>query len=504
MILLDGAKLAERIRSKIKDSVSKMEKKPVLAIVTVGEDPASRIYVENKIKAAREVEIVAEEIVFPEEISENQLIEEIDILNADDRITAILVQLPLPDHIDRYNALSAIDPGKDADCLTPANFGEFMQSGEQNMLIGPATPLGIIELMSEYDIEISGKNAVIVGYSDIVGKPLSEMFLERGGTVTICHDKTHNLSDFTERADILVSATGVKGLITADMVKSKSVVIDVGISRNGTKIAGDVNFDSVSSKAAFITPVPGGVGPMTVAILLRNVINLASLSAEPERTTDIFVRSSEERDVARRELEKLLSEISLQTESIREIELRLARHRQMLETADRIYSHAMSILKKMFNEIEGLHISGWFDRKKMFLEDINQYIMKVDRIISHQLGRLTNIHIDANGTAKKISGAKLETKVTPNDIENYDSKKGELENILLQNESKMRDFREQEGNIEQRFLETQQRLSVINKKTADWQEWIRIAAAKADDEIESEVYQGVKRYFALEGEKLNL
>jgi methylenetetrahydrofolate dehydrogenase (NADP+) / methenyltetrahydrofolate cyclohydrolase len=504
MILLDGVKLAEKIKSKIKDSVLKMEKTPSLAVITVGNDPASQIYVENKIKAAQEVGIIAEEIVFPEDLSENQLIEEINVLNADQRITAILVQLPLPGHIDRYNVLSAIDPSKDADCLTPANFGEFMQSGEKNMLIGPATPSGIIELMNEYKIEISGKYVVIIGYSDIVGKPLSEMLLEKGGTVTICHDKTHNLSDFTRLADVVVSATGVKELIRGDMIKQGSIIIDVGIFRDGAKIFGDVDFKSASSKAAYITPVPGGVGPMTVVMLLQNVINLASLSIKTQETDNLTFQADEEQDMASKKLKKLFSEIKMQENSMEEINLRLLSHRQMLETADKIFSHVMGIIKKMLDEIEELQITGWFDRKKTFIVSIIEPIMKVDRIVSHQLNRLTNIHLSANGAAKKISKTEVKVKINPTDIQNYDSRKSELENILLQNESKIRVLRGQEENIEQRFFETQQRLNIINKKTAEWQAWIRIAAAKADDEDESEVYQSVKRYFTLEGEKLNL
>ena len=281
MKLLDGKKLAEKILTQIKKQVSRMKKKPVLAMVLVGDDPASKIYVRNKKLACEKVGIVSREIFLPENISEDKLKGEIEKLNRNKQITGIIVQLPLPKKIDRYRILESIDPEKDADCLNHHNFGRFLQVGEKKSVVIPATAIGIIKLFEEYKISLSGKYAVVVGYSDIVGKPLAEMLLGRGATVTVCHDKTKDLARYTSNADILVVATGVKGLIKGNMAKKGAVIVDAGIHRDkNKKIYGDVDFQAVSKYASYITPVPGGVGPMTVAMLLWNTARLSKYSRD--------------------------------------------------------------------------------------------------------------------------------------------------------------------------------------------------------------------------------
>jgi methylenetetrahydrofolate dehydrogenase (NADP+) / methenyltetrahydrofolate cyclohydrolase len=275
--LLDGKKLANKITIQLKSKVAKMKQKPVLAMVLVGSDPASKIYVRNKKIACEKIGIVSKEILLPENISEEKLVSEIKKLNRNKKITGIIVQLPLPKKIDRYKILESIDLKKDADCLNHHNFGRFLQVGEKKSIVIPATAIGIIKILEEYKIPLSGKYAVVVGYSDIVGKPLTEMLLGRGATVTVCHNKTQNLASYTSRADILVVATGVKGLIQKNMAKKGAVIVDAGIHRDeNKKIYGDVDFQSVSKYASFITPVPGGVGPMTVAMLLWNTVRLAN------------------------------------------------------------------------------------------------------------------------------------------------------------------------------------------------------------------------------------
>lgn len=275
MKLLDGKKLAEKIQQNIKKQVSKMKKKPVLAMILVGKDEASKIYVRNKKKACEEVGIVSREIFLPSGISQKKLVAQIEKLNLDKRVTGIILQFPVPKHLDKYQIIESIDPKKDADCLHHRNFGKFLQVGERKSVVIPATALGIIKLLEGYRIALSGKYAVVVGYSDIVGKPIVEMLLERGVTATVCHDKTKNLAKYTKKADILVIATGVENLIKGNMIKNGVVVVDSGIHRHGKKLFGDVEFSSASKKASFITPVPGGVGPMTVAMLLWNTVRLA-------------------------------------------------------------------------------------------------------------------------------------------------------------------------------------------------------------------------------------
>lgn len=275
MVLLDGKKLAKKIIHDLKRQVSQMKKKPVLAMIMVGEDPASSIYVRRKKFFCEEAGIISRILKLPANTSEKKLLALIARLNRDKNVTAIMIQLPLPQHINRTKAIEAIDPRKDADCLHPANYGKFAQIDEKYSIVAPATPFGIVKLLEKYRIKIKGQHAVVVGRSNIVGKPAAQLLLNRGATITVCHRHTKNLAAFTRQADILVVAVGKRNLIRADMVKSGAVVIDVGINRVGKKIFGDVDFSAVSKKASRITPVPGGVGPTTIAILLWNTVQLA-------------------------------------------------------------------------------------------------------------------------------------------------------------------------------------------------------------------------------------
>lgn len=276
MQILNGQKIANKIINQIKRQVSAMKRKPVLAMVLVGDDAASKIYVSRKKVFCEKAGIRSQIFALPTKTSEKEILNIIGNLNRNKSITAIMVQLPLPKHIDRNKIIEAIDPAKDADCLHPLNFGRFAQGGEQYSIVAPATPMGIIKLLDEYKIKIEGKNAVIIGRSNIVGKPIAQMLSNRNATITVCHSRTKNLKSYTQKADILIVAVGKKDLIKADMVQKGVVVIDVGVNRGeNKKIHGDVDFKSVSKKASFITPVPGGVGPTTIAMLLWNTLKLA-------------------------------------------------------------------------------------------------------------------------------------------------------------------------------------------------------------------------------------
>jgi len=277
MHLLDGKKLAEKILKDLKKQVSRMKKKPVLAMILVGEDPASLIYVRRKGVFCQKAGIISKTLKLPASTSENKILSVIGKLNRDKAVSAIMVQLPLPNHIDKTKVIETIDPRKDADCLHPENFGKFAQVDERYSVVAPATPFGIVKLLEEYKIKIEGRHAVVVGRSNIVGKPAGQLLLNRGATVTVCHRHTKNLAAFTRQADILVVAVGKKNLIKADTVKKGAVVIDVGVNRIGKKIFGDVDFPAVSKKVSYITPVPGGVGPTTIAILLWNTVRLAKI-----------------------------------------------------------------------------------------------------------------------------------------------------------------------------------------------------------------------------------
>ncbi|MCH5190542.1 MAG: bifunctional methylenetetrahydrofolate dehydrogenase/methenyltetrahydrofolate cyclohydrolase FolD [Oscillospiraceae bacterium] len=271
--LIDGKKVSEHVREEIKEQVTELlknGKETGLAVIIVGNDPASRVYVNNKKKGCEQVGIKSYEYALPEETTTEQLLSLIETLNSDSKVDGILCQLPLPSHIDENTAINAISPDKDVDAFHPINTGHIM-IGDHSFL--PCTPAGIMEMLKYYDISADGKECVVIGRSNIVGKPMAMLLLGANGTVTVCHSRTKNLSEVTRRADILVSAVGRANFVTADMVKDGAVVIDVGMNRNGSgKLCGDVDFENVKEKCSYITPVPGGVGPMTITMLLKNTL----------------------------------------------------------------------------------------------------------------------------------------------------------------------------------------------------------------------------------------
>lgn len=277
--IISGKTVSEAKRTEIKERVSKLSKKGVkvgLAVVVVGNNTASRVYVNNKKKACEEVGIDSYEYALPENTDSAELLELIEKLNADENINGILCQLPLPSHLDEKNVINSILPEKDVDAFHPVNVGHIM-IGDYTFL--PCTPAGIMEMLKFYGISVSGKKCVIIGRSNIVGKPMAMLLLKENGTVEVCHSKSENLKSETLSADILVAAVGKANFVTADMVKDGAVVIDVGINRNADgKLCGDVCFDEVEKKASFITPVPGGVGPMTVTMLLENTVKAAEIT----------------------------------------------------------------------------------------------------------------------------------------------------------------------------------------------------------------------------------
>ena len=273
MVLIDGKKVSRQIRNRLAEEVQELKKKtgktPGLATVLVGDDPASAVYVRNKNKICGELGFQSFEQKLSPDTSEEQLLQLVGELNSNKDIHGILVQLPLPDQIDSEKILQAIDPKKDVDGFHPVNVGKLVVG---NALLTPCTPTGIIELLDHYDIEISGKHAVIIGRSNIVGKPVSMLLLQRNATITICHSRTQDLEEVTRSADIIVAAVGRANFVTEEMVSEGTVVIDVGINRVDGKLTGDVDFEPVSKKASHITPVPGGVGPMTIALLMENTL----------------------------------------------------------------------------------------------------------------------------------------------------------------------------------------------------------------------------------------
>ena len=275
MKIIDGKAISSQIRAEIAAEVSSMPVKPGLAVIIVGDDPASKVYVRNKHKACGEAGIYSEVHELPGNASREELLDLIDRLNADDKIDGILCQLPLPEHLSEDEVIARIDPKKDVDAFSAVNVGHIML-GDPVFL--PCTPAGVMELLARSGIEVRGKNCVVVGRSNIVGKPMAMLLLKADGTVTVCHSKTKDLASVASRADILVVAVGKAKFIKADMVKEGAVVIDVGMDRdeNG-KLCGDVDFDAVSEKAGYITPVPGGVGPMTITMLLKNTVTAAKL-----------------------------------------------------------------------------------------------------------------------------------------------------------------------------------------------------------------------------------
>lgn len=268
-LILDGKACAEGIKADLRRQYKHKTKKPKLAVILVGDDPASKVYVRNKIKDCQDCGFEYEDYILDSDVSEFEILKLIEKLNKDDSVNGILVQLPLPDDIDKYDILEAIDPDKDVDCFTPEKIGKLVVHESHN---APCTPYGIRYLLNYYCIPVRGKHCVIVGRSDIVGKPMASMMLNNDATVTVCHSYTQNLPSFTKQADILIVAVGKAGFITADMVKPGAVVIDVGMNRNKDgKLCGDVCFDEVKDVASAITPVPGGVGPMTRAALMLNL-----------------------------------------------------------------------------------------------------------------------------------------------------------------------------------------------------------------------------------------
>lgn len=273
-MIIDGKKCSEEILNKLSEEVvgfkEKLNKVPGLAVIILGDNPASKIYVRSKIRACEKVGVYSREIVLPENISEDDLIKEIEKLNNDRDINGILVQLPLPKHIDEKKICDAISIRKDVDGFKPESLGKIML-GEDDGFIS-CTPQGIIYLIDELNIDLNGKNAVVVGRSNIVGKPVASLLINKGATTTVCNSKTKDLEGILKRADLIVIAIGKARFLTKEMVKEGAVVIDVGINREEGKICGDVDFDSVSQIASHITPVPGGVGPMTIAMLLKNTV----------------------------------------------------------------------------------------------------------------------------------------------------------------------------------------------------------------------------------------
>ena len=279
--ILSGKEVSARIKEDLKAEVQDLKNKGVnvgLAVVIVGDDPASRVYVNNKKKACEDLGIYSEEYALPKETTEEELLSLIDELNEKKEISGILVQLPLPKHLDEELVINRINPKKDVDAFHPVNVGKIMQG---NYDFVPCTPAGVMELIAESGIDICGKECVVVGRSNIVGKPMSMLLLHKHGTVTICHSRTKDLAEKTKRADILVAAVGIPEFIKGDMVKEGAVVIDVGINRVADKkLVGDVEFESCEKVAGAITPVPGGVGPMTIAMLMKNTVKAAILNKE--------------------------------------------------------------------------------------------------------------------------------------------------------------------------------------------------------------------------------
>lgn len=278
--ILDGKKVAELKSQRLKDFVKNLidqKKQPHFCVINIGDNAASKVYIRAKTRMAEKIGILQENIQLPKTVSEDEVVALIKKLNADPEINGVMVQLPAPDHINVKRLMDTIDPEKDVDCLTPTNIGRLW---EGDHFVEPATAAGIISLLEEYDIDLTGKKAVIIGRSNIVGKPLAALLLEKNASVSILHSKTDNLSDYTRQADLLVAAVGQPELVKADMVKPGAIVIDVGINRIDNHLVGDVAFDEVKEVASLITPVPGGVGPLTVESLMEQVVKLAKRQDE--------------------------------------------------------------------------------------------------------------------------------------------------------------------------------------------------------------------------------
>lgn len=273
--IIDGKLVSAAVKERVANEVKALNNQGIsvcLAVILVGSDPASQIYVANKKKACEQLGIISKEFLLPETATQDELLSLIDKLNCDESVNGILCQLPLPKTLDEKAVIAAIDPNKDVDAFHPINVGKIM-IGDYDFL--PCTPAGVMEMLSYYDIDVCGKECVVIGRSNIVGKPMSMLLLHKNGTVTTAHSRTQNLADVTRRADILVAAVGIAKFVKSDMVKDGAVVIDVGMNRADGKLCGDVDFEAVSQKASFITPVPGGVGPMTIATLMQNTLTAA-------------------------------------------------------------------------------------------------------------------------------------------------------------------------------------------------------------------------------------
>lgn len=274
--IIDGKAVSQSVKDRVKTEVEALRANGVevgLAVIIVGDNPASRVYVNNKKKACEACSINSYEYALPESTSEEELLALVTKLNNDDKVNGILVQLPLPKQIDEHAVIAAISPDKDVDAFHAVNVGKIM-IGDYSFL--PCTPAGVMELIHSTGVEVSGKDCVVIGRSNIVGKPMAMLLLHESGTVTICHSRTKNLAEICKRADILVAAVGKADFVTADMVKEGAVVIDVGMNRNSEgKLCGDVKYDEVEKIAGYITPVPGGVGPMTIAMLMQNTLTAA-------------------------------------------------------------------------------------------------------------------------------------------------------------------------------------------------------------------------------------
>lgn len=273
--IIDGKLVSAAVKDRVANEVKELNAKGVnvcLAVILVGSDPASQIYVANKKKACEQLGIISKEYLLPETTTQEELLALVQELNQDATVNGILCQLPLPKGLDEKLVIEAIDPNKDVDAFHPINVGRIM-IGDYDFL--PCTPAGVMEMLAYYNIDVCCKECVVIGRSNIVGKPMGMLLLHKNGTVTIAHSRTQNLAEVTRRADILVAAVGKANFVTADMVKDGAVVIDVGMNRNEGKLCGDVDFDAVKEKASYITPVPGGVGPMTIATLMQNTLTAA-------------------------------------------------------------------------------------------------------------------------------------------------------------------------------------------------------------------------------------
>src|SRR5579884_1366294 len=272
--VIDGRAIAQSVRDAVREDVARMEETPGLATILVGDDPASHVYVRNKIRACEEVGIASFHHPLPADAPREDVVELIERLNADPAVNGILLQRPVPDHLDGVELTTLIDPDKDVDGLTPVSAGRLAQGLPG---LRPCTPLGCLELLDRHGVELSGAEAVVLGRSDLVGKPVAALLLGRNATVTICHSRTRDLAEVCRRADVLIAAVGRPRFVAGDWVKPGAAVIDVGINRTDDGLAGDVDFDAAAQRASLITPVPRGVGPMTIAMLLRNTVDAARL-----------------------------------------------------------------------------------------------------------------------------------------------------------------------------------------------------------------------------------